>query len=1103
MSKLLGQPPGNPMITIHTDSPAAYLRRCIFLCLSGLLLFCTTATMAFATQIKVGVYSNKPLVFQDQQGVYQGLAIDILRYVAEQEDWKLQFVQGTWPECLQRLEKEEIDLQVAIAVSAERKKLFDFPEQTLITNWGQIFRHPGIDVESFPDLDGKTIALLENDIHTRVFFEVLEKFGLKVNPVYLTSYDAVFEQVQNAMVDVGVVNRLYAMQHEHHFQVETTPILFNPIQVRYATHKGKNAHLLQALDRHLKPLQQNQNSHYYQSLEKLSSHSQTAAVPTWTKPALLIGGGLILLAMAIVLLLKKQVAVKTAELKNVNQLLSNQVSQLQQAEGELQKSEANLLDAQRTAQMGRWELDLHSNLLQWSQTIFEIFEIDPQKFPAGYDAFLKAIHPDDREKVNKAYTDSLIHKKQYHIEHRLLMKDGRIKWVNEICENKYDTDGQALRSIGIVQDITERKTMEQRYQNLVEGTSDLIVLINKAGNLIYTNHMSKKIFGLSPEELIGQGVFQFIHPDDLAKTTVLFEDSLKKQTKQGRIENRQVNRETGAIHDMLWTINFQYDGQGEIVSVIGIARDITERKESEKDRIRLVTAIEQASETIVITDKKASIQYVNPAFEKLTGYSREEALGQNPRVLKSGKHDREFYKKMWTTLLGGETWHGHLTNRKKDGTLFEEEATISPVKNSKGEITNFVAVKRDVSRELLLEKQLQQSIKMEAIGTMASGIAHDFNNILSAIIGYSEFIQQEATKESRIGKNIAEVLTAGKRATDLVRQILTFSRQEASVKQALLPYPIVKEALKMLRATLPATVTIQEDIDPDCGAVMATPTIIHQIVVNLCTNGLHAMAAQKGTLTVGLQCRELTTEDIPPERSIISGPFVVLTVSDDGCGMDQPTLDRIFEPYFSTKEIGRGTGLGLAVIHGAVEDYKGFVEVKSSVGKGSTFSIYLPVTKEPATEAVDVEPMKKSVVMSGNERILVVDDELLLVKINQKRLEDRGYQVTAVTDSREALEIFQGQPDNFDLLITDQTMPDLTGAELTEAMLKIKPSLPVIMCTGHSDIVSEVEALEMGIKKYVFKPLHGDELLDAVQEVLAASKRSPAPHIGSFRPAHI
>ncbi len=953
----------NLIITMPTDSPAAYLKRCLFLCLSG-LIFCTTSNPACAEQVKVGVYSNKPLVFQDQQGVYQGLAIDILRYVAKQEGWELQFVQGTWPECLQRLEKKEIDMQVAIAVSAERKKQFDFPEQTLITNWGQIFRHPGIDVESFPDLDGKTIALLENDIHTRVFFEVLEKFGLKVNPVYLTSYDAVFEQVQNAMVDVGVVNRLYAMQHEHHFQVETTPILFNPIQVRYATHKGKNAHLLQALNRHLETLQQNQNSVYYQSLDNWFSHSRTAIVPSWTKPTLLIGGGLILLAVGVVLLLKKQVSVKTAELSNVNQQLANQVRQLQQAEGARKNSEENLQKAQSIAKMGGWDYDLHSKQLQWSQTIFEIFEIDPQEFSASYEIFIEAVHPDDREHVKKAYADSLIHKKQYNIEHRLLMKDGRIKWVKEICENKYDTDGQAIRSIGIVQEITDIK-------------------------------------------------------------------------------------------------------------------------ESEKDRIRLATAIEQASETIVITDKRGSIQYVNPAFEKLTGYSCEEALGQNPRVLKSGKHDQNFYKEMWTTLLSGETWHGHLTNRKKDGTLFEEEATISPVKNSKGEITNFVAVKRDVSRELLLEKQLQQSIKMEAIGTMASGIAHDFNNILSAIIGYSEFIQREVTKESQIGKNIAEVLTAGKRATDLVRQILTFSRQEASEKQALLPYPIVKETLKMLRATLPATVTIQENIDPDCGAILATPTIIHQIVVNLCTNGLHAMAEQKGTLTVGLQCRELTTEDIPPERGIISGPFVVLTVSDDGCGMDQPTIDRIFEPYYSTKEIGRGTGLGLAVIHGAVKDYKGFIEVKSSVGKGSTFSIYLPVTKEPVTQAVDVEQKHKNDVMSGNERILVVDDEPLLVKVNQKRLADRGYQVTGVTDSREALEIFLSHPDDFDILITDQTMPGLTGAELTQAMLKINPSLPVIMCTGHSDIVSKEKALEMGIKKYVFKPVHGDELLDAVQEVLA------------------
>jgi len=522
------------------------------------------------------------------------------------------------------------------------------------------------------------------------------------------------------------------------------------------------------------------------------------------------------------------------------------------------------------------------------------------------------------------------------------------------------------------------------------------------------------------------------------------------------------------------------DTQGKNQYFVHLAKDITDIKEAEMERTRLAAAIKQAAEAIFITNTKGHIQYVNPAFEKLTGYSRKEIIGKNPRILRSGKHDQSFYENMWTTLLQGKIWHGRIINRKKNGSLFEEEATISPVKNNSGKITNFVAVKRDVSKEVALEQQLRQSLKMEAVGTLAGGIAHDFNNILSVIIGCGEFIQDEVAKESQVGKNIETILTAGKRAADLVRQILAFSRHDISKKEIFSPHPLVCEALKMLRATLPATITMEEHIDPDCGMILADPVIIHQIIINLCTNSLQALPEQKGNLRVQLRRTASKSRGVP------SADFVVITVSDNGCGMEPETIDRIFEPYFTTKAIGKGTGLGLAIVHGAVKEYEGFIEVESTPGKGSTVSVFLPRIKQaPLGKHTDRQKYKvKNKADIGIVKILMVDDELLLVKINTKRLEAMGYQVTACTDSKKALEIFQAQPNQFDLLITDQTMPNLTGAELARAVLEIKPSLPIIMCTGHSDTVSEEYSIALGIKKYVFKPLHGNELLEAVYEVL-------------------
>ena len=508
--------------------------------------------------------------------------------------------------------------------------------------------------------------------------------------------------------------------------------------------------------------------------------------------------------------------------------------------------------------------------------------------------------------------------------------------------------------------------------------------------------------------------------------------------------------------------------------------EVKERQQAEEERIRLATAIEQAAESVVITDRDGTIQYVNPAFESIAGYARQEAVGQNPRALKSGKHRKEFYVDLWNTIASGKVWRGHFINKKKNGTLYEEEATISPVKNTSGEIINFVAVKRDVTEEMKLEDKLRQAQKMEAIGTLAGGIAHDFNNILSAIIGYTELEEYELPEGSKTQEKLREVLKAGRRAKDLVKQILTFSRQGDQERRPLQISHIVKEALKLLRASLPTTIEIRRNIEPDTGIIEADPTQIHQVLMNLCTNAAHAMNKKGGVLEVGIRNVEVENEGIgleyphvPPDH------YVMLTIRDTGHGMSAGIVERIFDPYFTTKEKGEGTGLGLAVVHGIVKSYGGAITVYSEIGKGSTFNIYLPANEKKVEE----EKETGDTIPTGHQRILFVDDEPSLVDIGRKMLGHLGHEVTVRTSSMEALEAFRNNPEKFDLVISDKTMPQMTGFDLAREIKQIRPDIPIILCTGFSDTTDSDKVKAMGISGLVMKPIVMREMAKTIKRV--------------------
>ncbi len=471
--------------------------------------------------------------------------------------------------------------------------------------------------------------------------------------------------------------------------------------------------------------------------------------------------------------------------------------------------------------------------------------------------------------------------------------------------------------------------------------------------------------------------------------------------------------------------------------------------------------------------------YVNQGAMDQLGYSREELLGMTPMDIKP-HFDEPAFRALIEPLMRGEyssttfqTYH-----RSKSGNDIPVEIFLQFIPGNK---KHFVAIVRDITERKNIETKLRQAYKMEAMGTLAGGIAHEFNNILTAILGFADLAKEEMPEGSLARGDINEVLKASNRAKNLVNQILSFSRQAEQQKmQPIQIQPVIKEALKLLRSSTPSTIEIVQNITTEDTTVKADPTQIHQLFMNLCTNALHAIENEKGVIEVTLKRTHLQAQNTAPQVNLPPGEYIELCVRDTGKGMEESIISRIFDPFFTTKDVDKGTGMGLSVVHGIVESHQGAVSVESRVGNGSTFHVFFPVAEDEAPET----PLDHEPVPTGSEQILFVDDEMVIAHMGKQMLERLGYKVTARTSSVEAFEAFRAQPDKFDLIITDQTMPNLTGEELAEKILAIRPHMPIILSTGYSSMVDEAKAKATGIREFIPKPVDRAKLAKTIRKVL-------------------
>ncbi len=637
----------------------------------------------------------------------------------------------------------------------------------------------------------------------------------------------------------------------------------------------------------------------------------------------------------------------------------------------------------------------------------------------------------------------------------------------------------------------ELRESEANYRFILSAMEESLLVIDTLGTVMFANERAaRNLTGLGPEEIAWESITELLPPDEGQQ--ILASCLQAVETGQILVRETAVSLPSGDRWFFNRLVPLEY-GPCRTRAVLSISLDITERRQAEEalrqSEERFTLAMQAASDGLFDWDLATNAIYYSPGWKQMLGY-RDDELANDFSIWERLTHPEDV-ERSWTMLrehLAGsrDRFVLEFRMRHKEGHWVDILARANAVFDPAGTPIRVIGTHVDVTERnraaeerKQLQMQLIQAQKMEAIGTLAGGIAHDFNNMLSAILGYAEMAREDSPQGSTLAKCLEEILKAGNRAKHLVRQILTFSRQTETRPILVDSAAIVREAVGMLRPSLPATIAIRLITAPDALTVLIDPVQLHQIVVNLCTNAFHAMEEHGGDLTIDLDNSECGPDDLVEHPGVRPGRFVRLSVGDTGTGIAPEVRQRMFDPFFTTKETGKGTGMGLSTVHGIVKAAGGFITCDSEPGRGSIFRVLLP-----AIDGAPAPADSEQAAPVGRGRILLVDDEEMLAEMDKTMLERLGYEVTVQTASGEALALFERDPDQFDAVITDQTMPGLTGIDLSRRMLRLRPDLPIILCTGYSNQVDEAQAKTFGIRGFAMKPLAMKELAARLHAVL-------------------
>ena len=792
------------------------------------------------------------------------------------------------------------------------------------------------------------------------------------------------------------------------------------------------------------------------------------------------------------------------------------VSKQKQEQDHKKKTEHRLAQAQNIAHIGSWDLDLTNNDLQWSKETFRIFEVNSSLHKPSYESFIGLVHPDDKEYVNQCHLDSLKHALDYNIEHRLLMPDGRIKYVVEQCDTEYSNDGTAIRTYGTIQDITERKRTDEAiktiakavsstsdndfYQQLVINMAELFnadhafigLLDEKDKTCINTfvvyahgkivENISYSLPDTPCQNVIGKQVCTYAKDvqQSFPKDTLLLEMGVDSYIGVPLFSSDDIPIGIVVVADSKQMKN---TSQMEEVLKIFAARTEAEleRRKSNQTIQHLSLAVEQSPNIIIITNADGIIEYVNQAFINTTGYKKDEVLNKSPSIIKSGEMSDDFYDELWKTIKSGKTWTGNFHNKKSNGDLYWDEAKISPIKNAQGDITHYLGIQSDVTDKRQMELQLRNSQKMDALGKLTGGIAHDYNNMLNVILGYTELMEMvlDDSDNGKAKEFLQAIQHATERGSVLTKKLLTFSRKDSTQPESVNINQLLLDVQNMLEKTLTARINLEYQLVDQVWPIYLDKGDLEDALLNMCINAMHAMP-DGGNLIIATFNRTLADDDATV-LNLPAGEYVQLSISDSGCGISEDILSQVFDPFFTTKgELG--TGLGLAQVYGFVKRAKGVITIDSSVDQGTYILIYIPHNSSEFEQCELIDDVSEQQ-GGGAETILVVDDEAAICELSKQLLEARGYTILVADSGEAALKVLESN--DIDLLLSDVVMPNMDGYKLAEKVRKKYPSIKIQLVSGFDDDRKRTEEDEILYKYLLSKPYNSSSLFDAVTKCLA------------------